>query len=123
MVRSADIAEQFAHRFAGLLDAGPQDGAATVMQASPRRLVDALDELIAHGNEDMLGAFPAGPSYGDDYLPLDPVDAMARGAAHPVPLIVGNNAEEAKLFTRFLKLLPTTEPMIEAMLASARADT
>jgi para-nitrobenzyl esterase len=70
----------------------------------------------------MLGAFPAGPSYGDDYLPLDPVEAMARGAAHPVPLIIGNNAEEAKLFTRFLKLLPTTEPMIEALLASAGAD-
>ncbi|CAN5574513.1 carboxylesterase/lipase family protein [soil metagenome] len=123
MVRSAEIAEQFAHRFAGLLDAGPQEGAGAVMAASPRRLVDALDELISHGNQDMLGAFPAGPSYGDDYLPQDPVDAMARGSAHPVPLIVGNNAEEAKLFTRFLKLLPTTEPMIEAMLSGAGADT
>jgi para-nitrobenzyl esterase len=123
MVRSAEIAEQFAHRFAGLLGAGPTDGAATVMQASPARLVDALDELVSHGNEDMLGAFPAGPSFGDDYLPLDPVDAMGRGTAHRVPLIVGNNAEEAKLFTRFLKLLPTTEPMIEALLSAAGEDT
>jgi para-nitrobenzyl esterase len=30
---------------------------------------------------------------------------------------VGTNAEEGRLFTRFLPLLPTTEPMIEALLA------
>ena len=34
---------------------------------------------------------------------------MRTGRAHPVPLIVGTNADEARLFTRFLKLLPTTE--------------
>lgn len=64
-----------------------------------------------------LGAFPIGPVVGDDYLPLDPVDAMRRGHAHRVPLIVGTNAEEGRLFTRFLRLLPTTEPMVEALLA------
>ncbi|MGH3970504.1 MAG: carboxylesterase family protein, partial [Mycobacterium sp.] len=32
---------------------------------------------------------------------------------------VGTNAEEGRLFTRFLPLLPTTEPMIEALLAEA----
>ena len=34
-----------------------------------------------------------------------------------MPLIVGTNAEEARLFGRFLKLLPMTEPMIERLLA------
>ena len=52
-----------------------------------------------------------------DYLPLDPVEAMRDGKAHRVPLIVGTNAEEARLFGRFLKLLPMTEPMIERLLA------
>jgi para-nitrobenzyl esterase len=122
MVRSQEVAAQFARRFADIIGARRQDAAAALMQASPADLVTALDDLIANGSRDMLGAFPAGPSYGDDYLPLDPVEAMSRGAAHPVPLIIGNNAEEAKLFTRFLKLLPTTEPMIEALLASAGAD-
>jgi para-nitrobenzyl esterase len=65
----------------------------------------------------MLGAFPIGPVFGDDYLPLDPVEAIRQGKAHRVPLIVGTNAEEGRLFTRWLQLLPTTEPMIEAMLA------
>ena len=52
-------------------------------------------------------------------LPLDPVEAMRQGKAHRVPLIVGTNAEEGRLFTRFLQLLPTNEPMIEALLAEA----
>ena len=42
---------------------------------------------------------------------------MRDGKAHRVPLIVGTNAEEARLFGRFLKLLPMTEPMIERLLA------
>ena len=41
---------------------------------------------------------------------------MRTGAAHAVPLVIGNNAHEGRLFTRWLKLLPTNEAMIEAML-------
>lgn len=40
--------------------------------------------------------------FGDDYLPMDPVEAMRSGRVHAVPLIVGTNAEEGRLFTRFL---------------------
>jgi para-nitrobenzyl esterase len=80
-------------------------------------LVAAQNRLINDGMREMLGAFPIGPVFGDDYLPLDPVVAMRDGKAHRVPLIVGTNADEGRLFTRFLQLLPTTEPMIEALLA------
>ena len=45
--------------------------------------------------------------------------AMADGDAHRVPLIVGTNADEGRLFTRFLKLLPTNEVAIERLLAQA----
>ena len=38
------------------------------------------------------------------------------GVAHSVPLIIGNNAHEGRLFTRWLKLLPTNESMIEGLL-------
>jgi para-nitrobenzyl esterase len=34
-----------------------------------------------------------------------------------VPLIVGNNADEGRLFTRFMQLLPTSERTIELLLA------
>ena len=87
------------------------------MAARPAELVNALDELIVHGQSDMLGAFALGPTSGTDYLPLGPVQAMREGTAHRVPLIVGTNAEEGRLFTRWLKLLPTNESMIERLLA------
>jgi para-nitrobenzyl esterase len=117
MTRSSEVAAKFARRFATLLGARTQDAAHALMKASPAELVAAQNRLIDDGVRDMLGAFPIGPVFGDDYLPLDPVDAMRRGKSHRIPVIVGTNAEEGRLFTRFLQLLPTTEPMIEALLA------
>jgi para-nitrobenzyl esterase len=117
MTRSSEVASQFAERFATLLGARKQDAAQALRAASPAELVDTQNRLIEDGVRDMLGAFPIGPVFGDDYLPLDPSEAMRRGKAHRVPLIVGTNADEGRLFTRFLQLLPTTEPMIEALLA------
>jgi para-nitrobenzyl esterase len=117
MTRSSEVAAEFAARFATLLGARKQDATHALMKASPAELVAAQNRLIDDGVRDMLGAFPIGPVFGDDYLPLDPVGAMRQGKAHRVPLIVGTNAEEGRLFTRWLQLLPTTEPMIEAMLA------
>lgn len=117
MVRSREVASEFASRFAALLGASRQDAAVALMQASPAELVAAQERLIDEGMRNRLGAFPIGPVFGDDCLPLDPAEAMRRGRAHRVPLIVGTNADEGRLFTRFLRLLPTTEPMIEALLA------
>jgi len=92
------------------------------MAARPVELGEALEQLIRRDMTDMPGAFPVGPSYGTDYLPVEPVAAMAEGRAHRVPLIVGNNAEEGRLFSRFLPLLPMSEPMIETLLADSDAD-
>ena len=119
MVRSTDVATEYATRFAALLGARKEDGAHVVMAARPADLVNAFDRLVRQGQREMLGAFAAGPTRDTDYLPLDPVEAMRAGKAHRVPLIVGTNAEEARLFGRFLKLLPMTEPMIERLLAEA----
>ncbi|ULE32245.1 carboxylesterase/lipase family protein [Mycobacterium sp. IDR2000157661] len=119
MVRTPEVAAQYATRFAALLGAPDGDGAAAVMSARPTELVSAFERLIRQGQREMLGAFAAGPTNATDYLPLDPVEAMRTGAAHRVPLIVGTNAEEARLFGRFLKLLPMTETMIEQLLAQA----
>jgi para-nitrobenzyl esterase len=122
MVRSSEAAARFADHFAGLIGARPEEGAAALMAARPRDLVRALNTLISRGMADMPGAFPVGPAFGTDYLPQDPVAAMAEGSAHRIPLIVGNNAEEGRLFTRFLQLLPMNEPMIETLLADADAE-
>jgi para-nitrobenzyl esterase len=117
LVRSKEIATQFATRFANLLGARPEDAASTLMQVSPAQLVETQDRLIEQGMESKLGAFPIGPVIGDDILPIDPVEAMESGRAHRVPLIVGTNADEGRLFTRFLKMLPTNKSMIEELLA------
>jgi para-nitrobenzyl esterase len=117
MVRSREVAAEFATRFSALLGVRKKDAARALMQASPAELVAAQNRLIYQGMEQRLGAFPIGPVFGDDFLPLEPFEAMRRGKAHRVPLIVGTNADEGRLFTRFLPLLPTTEPMVEALLA------
>lgn len=122
LVRSADVAAQFARRFVDLLGAPGSDGAAALMAARPADLVRVLDELIDRGLTETPGAFAVGPSYGDEVLPRNPVDAMRAGAAHPVPLIVGTNAEEGRLFRRFLPLLPMTEQMIEILFGDIDAE-
>jgi para-nitrobenzyl esterase len=114
MTSSAAAAARLADQFAEL--AG---GPAAIHAARPAELGRTLGRLISRGLTDMPGAFPVGPTSGTAFLPADPVDAMADGTAHRLPLIVGNNAEEGRLFTRFLPLLPTNEPMIEKLFASA----
>ncbi|MGB0436950.1 MAG: carboxylesterase/lipase family protein [Mycobacterium sp.] len=116
MVRSADVAAEYAARLTRQLGVGQKGAAQALLEARPADLVHALERLIVGGHKDMLGAFAIGPTYGTDYLPTDPVDAMRTGKAHPVPLIVGTNADEGRLFTRFLKLLPTTRGAIERLL-------
>ncbi len=123
MQSGPETAAAFAEQFAGVLGASARDGAAAVMAARPAELVAALRELVIRGGRDMPGAFPVGPTWGTEMLPQDPVEAMRAGNAHRVPLIVGTNADEGKLFTRFLKLLPTDEASIEALLAAAGPDT
>jgi para-nitrobenzyl esterase len=119
MVVRADATAKFAAQFAEILGGDGRDAAATVMHAEPRRFVTALNRLLDRVVEDMAGSFAIGPTVDGDYLPRDPFEAMACGEAHPVPVIVGTNAEEARLFTRWLKMLPTTEPMIERLLGAA----
>lgn len=117
LVRSKEIAAEFANRFANLLGARKQDAANALMQVSAAQLVETQHRLIEEGMQKRLGAFPIGPVFGDDMLPMDPVEAMRSGAAHRVPLIVGTNAEEGRLFTRVLAMLPTNKSMVEELLA------
>jgi para-nitrobenzyl esterase len=99
-----------------------QDAAEVLMAARPAVLVDAL-EKVTRGMKEIRGAFVVGPTFGTEYLPRDPVVAMREGVAHRIPLIVGTNADEGKLFTRFLQLLPTNEPMIDALFADTDVES
>ena len=122
MISNADIATDYAQRFVRQLGVTTSQATEALMSARPAELVDALDRLVVEGQRDMLGAFAIGPTFGTEYLPDDPVVAMSSGKAHAVPLIVGTNADEGRLFTRFLKLLPTSQHAIEKMLALVEPD-
>ncbi|MDV3133373.1 carboxylesterase/lipase family protein [Mycobacterium sp. 29Ha] len=119
LASSPEQAQEHAEKFAAILGVPRQDAAAAVMKASTSELVKAFDQLLKRESREKPGAYPVGPTYGTAYLPLDPLESLQSGRAHRVPLLIGTNAEEAKLFTRVLKLLPTNEPAIEHLLANA----
>jgi para-nitrobenzyl esterase len=112
---SADVAR----RLVAGLGADPADGARAVMTARPSQLVRALERIMTDTIRATPDSFGIGATAGGDYLPHSHVEAMTRGLAHRVPLIIGSNATEATLFARFMDYLPTNEPVIERFLASA----
>jgi len=117
MVSSQEVAAEFAGRFVHRMGVDRDNAAAELLKAKPADLVRATHYVMTHSLDNMVGASAVGPTHGDDFLPIDPFEAMRQGVAHKVPLIVGTNAEEGRLFTRFLKLLPTSEHAIERILA------
>ncbi len=117
LLRSADEAGEVAERFARQLGADAVSAAQVIVSARPSQLGRALERLMGDIMHHQPGSFGIGPSVDGDFLPLNPVVAMAQGAAHPVPLIIGNNADEGRLFARFLDHLPTNQSRIERLLA------
>lgn len=117
--RSQELAAEFAAKFASILCADEREPARLLLAARPTQLVNAFDRLLTTSASDLAGGYPVGCTFGTDYLPSEPIQAMRDGKAYRVPLIVGTNADEGRLFTRFLKLLPTNEAKIEALLAGA----
>lgn len=70
------------------------------------RLLDAAstDDLLAasrrmrHAADDTPGVLLTAPTVDGDLLPEAPLDAFAAGRSHPVPLIIGTNDTEGRLF-------------------------
>ena len=119
LIHPAEYSAEIARRLATELGADPADAARAVMTARPSQLVRSLERIMTDTIRDTPDSFGIGATYGDDYLPRTHVDAMSRGEAHRVPLIVGSNATEASLFARFMDYLPTNELVIEKFLGRA----
>jgi para-nitrobenzyl esterase len=117
MASSQEVAAEIAGRFVTRMGVDRRNAAAQLHKADTAALVRATFHVLLHTPEKMVGVSPVGPTHGDDFLPLDPFEAMRQGVAHQVPLIVGTNADEGQLFTRILKLLPTNSHTIERALA------
>ncbi|WP_078279638.1 carboxylesterase/lipase family protein [Mycobacteroides franklinii] len=111
-----------ARQFAKYLGATDANAAETVLSAKPKDLVKALFRLIGSAKHVPGLSLRIGPSIDGDVLPLDPNEAMERGEAHRIPLIIGYNAEEATLFTKILKILPITPQALEHSLSKGGPD-
>lgn len=116
MVHSAQTAAKIADWFAEELGACHRDAAAVIRAAPPARLVQGLERVMRKALATMPGSFGLGATIDGDVLPADPIEAMAAGAAHQVPLIIGHNADEARLFAWFMDELPTNPAAIERLL-------
>jgi para-nitrobenzyl esterase len=119
LIHTTDASADVAQRLVAGLGADPSDGASAVMTARPSQLVRTLERIMTDTIRATPDSFGIGATAGGEYLPHTHVEAMRRGSAHRVPLIIGSNAAEATLFARFMDYLPTNETVIERFLASA----
>jgi para-nitrobenzyl esterase len=81
---------------AGFASVAPGDALDAVEQISaPTARIDLRD---SRGHEPMFGRSRFVPVHGDDVLPLQPLEALRRGAGSDVEVLIGTNAEEMNLF-------------------------
>jgi para-nitrobenzyl esterase len=123
LVSTVDQAAETASALVERLGVRPDEAAQAVLTADPERLAAVAYQLVVTKMEETPGKVGVGVTIDGDFLPVDPIGAMRRGEAHPVPMIVGNCADEGRLFTRMLKFVPVTEPLIERMLAASPPGT
>lgn len=69
--------------------------AAQLKVSKPSLLLDMRDE---DGRDLSFGSARFIPVHGDDILPLRPIDALKRGDARDIDLLIGTTSEEANLF-------------------------
>ncbi|MFD4467267.1 carboxylesterase/lipase family protein [Rhodococcus sp. NPDC058505] len=114
-----DRATAWSAEFLELLGADG-DPVRALTSATPEAMVRAGDALVARGADEAPGTRAFAPVVDGDLLPRHPLDAFAAGHAHPVPLIVGTNANEGTMFPRFLDIIPTDPVRIEKMFAETQ---
>jgi para-nitrobenzyl esterase len=114
---TAEEARVFTRRCLENLGATPEDAATALTAAGANDIRKAVDRAIGAVLWQQPGSFPAAPVVDGEYLPAAPIDAIAAGTAHRVPLIIGTNRNEGTLFARFDRTLPTTPEQLQAALA------
>ncbi len=105
--RAGGWARQYLRELAGIIGVSvPGTGREPLPAATAARLLDAAstDDLLAasrrmrHAADDTPGVLLTGPTVDGDLLPEAPLDVFEAGGAHPVPLIIGTNDTEGRLF-------------------------
>lgn len=116
---SAEDARQFARTCIEKLGATPENAAQMLGSAGANEIRKAVESRLGKWVRQHPGTFPVAPVVDGDYLPQAPIDAIAGGTAHPLPLIIGTNRDEATLFVRFDDTLPTTAERLRGVLADS----
>ncbi|MES2498038.1 MAG: carboxylesterase family protein [Pseudomonadota bacterium] len=110
MTREIPVMQRLVKKLAKLLRITPdKTGFASIPAAEA---LDALEQVSAptmrldlrdsNGREPVFGISRFVPVHGDDVLPLQPLEAIRRGAGADVDILIGTNAEEMNLY-----LVPT----------------
>jgi para-nitrobenzyl esterase len=120
-IYTSEVAAGWAEDYVGILRQVTGDA-----ESDPATLLDAAtaEELVRAGvtlqrrtPDAVPGTIAFSPIIDGDYLPERPSEAVARGHAHAVPLIIGTNKHEGSLFRGRLDLLASTKPRIRAVFA------
>lgn len=107
MTRDISVAQKLVRKLAGLLGVTP-DHAGFETIAPGEAMFDAVEKVSApttridlrgpDGREPVFGISRFVPVHGDDVLPLEPLEALKRGAGAEVDVLIGSNAEEMNLY-------------------------
>lgn len=106
MVREISIAQRLVLKLAKLLKVTPD--ANGFRDVDPRRAWKAM-EKVSHpfarmdlrdeqGHEPVFGISRFIPVFGDDVLPVKPIDALKAGAGAEIDVLIGTNAAEMNLY-------------------------
>jgi para-nitrobenzyl esterase len=106
-VKPLEQAEKVAEIFLDIVNAKPSE-AGKLRSLTEQQIISAQEQLMAKAQspELAMGGLPLGPVVDGDIFPESPISAIASGSADDVPLLVGTNLDEWKLFAVLDKNLP-----------------
>lgn len=110
-----ELAALWAREFLDIAGVCGSDVTEFLTTAAPELLVQAATTLSTRGADEVPGTRPFAAVADGDLLPEHPLNAFEAGTEHRVPLLIGTNAHEGRIFPRFLDILPTNRDRIEKM--------
>jgi len=98
-VNSVEHAQKVADVFLEIVDAKPAE-VDKLRSLTEQRIVGAQEQVMARarGPKLAVGGLPLGPVVDGDVVPELPLQAIASGSADDVPILIGTNLDEWKLF-------------------------
>lgn len=110
-----ELAARWAREFLDIAGVPATEAARYLTSTSPAALVAVASTLSARAADEVPGVRPFAPVADGDVLPQHPLEAFESGTEHRVPLLLGTNAQEGRIFPRMLDILPTNPARIETM--------